>query len=260
RERFAQRIERPGIQELNPFLNRGNAQYITIGNPDLRPSVTNNFEFSYGNFNKGSITLSTNYSFANNTIQNVTAVDKSTGVTTTTFANIGKNRGLGFDANINYPITPKLNVNINAELLHVWLEGNYNGEFYKKKGFQGHMFTYTSYKFDNGYRLGLNLGFDSRYVLLQGTDNNYFDSGINVSKEVFSKKGTISLGVRNPFSQYIKLDYTYQSTQFRQSSINYGFYRSFNIGFNYKFGRLNSEIKKNQRGINNDDKSSGGKN
>jgi hypothetical protein len=29
--------------------------------------------------------------------------------------------------------------------------------------------------------------------------------------------------------------------------------RSFNFGFNYRFGKLKAEIKKNQRGIDNDD-------
>ncbi|RYY37691.1 MAG: TonB-dependent receptor [Sphingobacteriaceae bacterium] len=255
---FTQRIQRPGIWQLNPFADKRNPQYVNMGNPNLRPSVNNNFELSYGNFAKGSINLSASYSFANNTIQNVTTVDN--GITTTTYANVGKNKNLALDANFNYPITEKLNVNINSELMYVRLRGTVDGEFYSNSGFQGHIFTYTSYKFNKGYRVGINVGLDSRYVMLQGTDNYWLGYGANASKEVLNKNGTIFFNANSPFSKFLKLDFTTRTPDFYTRSYNYAFYRSFNIGFNYKFGRLNADIKKNKRGISNDDTSSGSKN
>jgi hypothetical protein len=44
---------------------------------------------------------------------------------------------------------------------------------------------------------------------------------------------------------------------FEQVSYNQTNYRFFIIRFNYRFGKLNSEVKKNQHGINNDDIKSG---
>jgi outer membrane receptor protein involved in Fe transport len=256
---FTERIQRPGIYQLNPYVDSSNVKYKSTGNPNLRPSVNNNFELSYGNFAHGSINISTHYSFVNNSIQNVTSVGAND-VTTTTYANVGKNQNLGFDVNINYPLTKKMNLNINAELLQVWLKGTYNGSFYTNSGQQGHIFTYTDYKFDNGLHLGVNLGFDSRYVLLQGRDNWYANNNYSASKEILNKKGTISLSVSNPFSKFNKLDFFTKTPDFETYNSNQNYYRSIYIGFNYKFGRLNSEIKKAQRGINNDDTSSGGRN
>ncbi|MFA6087392.1 TonB-dependent receptor domain-containing protein [Mucilaginibacter sp.] len=255
---FTQRIQRPGIYQLNPFINTSNPLYITVGNPALRPAVNNNFELSYGNFTKGSFNLSSSYSFANNTIQNLASVNGN--VTTTTFANVGKNKNLALDLNMNMPITPKLNVNVNAEIMQVWLKGTYNGEYFTNSGQQGHVFTNSSYKFDDGYRVGMNLGFDSRYVLLQGTDNYYIGYGANVSKELFNKKATLSLYVNGPFSKFIKLDFYTKTADFSTTNYSYQFYRTIGLGFNYKFGKLNSTIKKNERGINNDDTSGGSRN
>lgn len=255
---FTQRIQRPGIYQLNPFVDSTNTQYVTRGNPALRPAVNNNFELSYGNFAKGSVNLSASYSFANNTIQNLASVNGT--VTTTTFANVGKNKQLGLDLSLNYPFTPKLNVNINAEVLRVWLEGFYGNQLFKNSGYQGHVFTNSSYKFDNGYRLGVNVGFDSRYVLLQGTDNYYIGYGANLSKELFGKKASLFLYTNGPFSEFIKLDFTTKTVDFRTLSYTYQLYRTFGIGFNYKFGKLSSELKKNKRGINNDDTSGGSRN
>lgn len=255
---FTQRIQRPGIYQLNPFVDSTNRSYITRGNPALRPAVNNTFELGYSNFAKGSINISTNYAFANNTIESLASVNGA--VTTTTFANVGKNRHLGFDVNINYPITTRLNVNINAELLQIWLKGTYNGAFLSNSGQQGHLFTYTGYKFDDGYRIGVNIGYDSRYVLLQGRDNFYFFSGANVSKEIFNKKASFSVNFNNPFSKFNKLDFFTKTSDFQTSNYFLNYYRTLNLNFSYKFGKLNSTIKKNQRGINNDDTSGGSKN
>ncbi|MBD1392553.1 TonB-dependent receptor domain-containing protein [Mucilaginibacter glaciei] len=255
---FTQRIQRPGIYQLNPFVNRSNPLYITVGNPSLVPAVNNNFELSYGRFTKGSFNLSSSYSFANNTIQNLASVNGN--VTTTSFANVGKNKNLALDLNMTIPFTPKLNLNVNAEIQQVWLKGAFNGQFYSNSGQQGHVFTNASYKFDDGFRIGANIGFDSRYVLLQGTDNYYLGYGANVSKEMFGKKASISLYANGPFSKYIKLDFRTITDDFRTTTYNYQIFRTFGLSFNYKFGKLNSTIKKNQRGINNDDSSGGSRN
>jgi len=255
---FTQRIQRPGINQLNPFTDLSNPNFINIGNPALRPAVNNNFELSYGNFAKGSINLSTHYTFADNTIQNIVTVNNA--VTTTTFANVGKDKRLGVDANIQYPISKKIGININSELLQVWLNGTYNGSPFTNSGQQGHLFTYTSYKFNDGYRIGVNLGFDSRYVLLEGRDNWYFSNSVEVSKDMANKKATFSLFVGNPFSKFNKLDFFTKTPDFQTYNYFLNYYRTAGFNFVYKFGKLNSAIKKNQRGISNDDTSSGGRN
>ena len=256
---FTQRIQRPNIYQLNPFANLSNPQYINVGNPDLRPAVNNNFELSYNNFAKGSINISTHYSFSNNTIQNITTVSGND-VTTTTYANVGQNKNLGIDVNINYPLTKKWNLNINAELLQVWLKGTYNGNLYTNSGQQGHIFTNSDYKFDNGLRLSVNLGFDSRYVLLEGRDNWYFSNYYAASKEILKKMGSVFLYVNNPFSKFNKLDFFTKTADFQTYNSNQNYYRAIGLGFTYRFGKLNNSIKKAQRGINNDDTNGGGKN
>lgn len=254
---FTQRIQRPSIYQLNPFVNTGNKQFVTKGNPDLRPSVNNNFELAYSKTGKGSLNITASYSFANNTIENLITINGT--VTTSKFSNVGQNRRLGINADLNYPITKKLNINVNAQIFRVWLKGYYDGDLYSNSGQQGYIFTYTSYKFDNGLRIGTNLGFDSRYVLLQGIDNYWIDYSFSAQKEFFKGKLNASFSVNNPFKQFIKLDFFTNTPAVQSYNINYNYYRTFNFGLNYKFGGLNGAIKKNQRGISNDDTSSGSK-
>src|SRR5690606_15806944 len=44
---YNRRIQRPSIRYLNPNIERANNLDVTVGNPELAPEYTNNFELSY---------------------------------------------------------------------------------------------------------------------------------------------------------------------------------------------------------------------
>jgi hypothetical protein len=72
-----------------------------------------------------------------------------------------------------------LNFNFNSQIAQVWLHGTFNGEFYTNSGLarDPHLVN-ASYKFDNGYRIGVNGGFThGRDVMLQGKDNYWVGAG-----------------------------------------------------------------------------------
>jgi hypothetical protein len=252
---FSNRISRPNIWQLNPFVNAANPKYINVGNPDLRPVVNHSFELNYSTYAKGSINFGLSYSFANNTIQSVTTIRPDT-VSVTTYENVGQNKRLGANLNVNYPITKKLNLNINSQLIYVWLKGTYNSIFYSNKGFQGFIFGNAGYKFEKGWRVGVDGGVDSRYVLLQGKDNYYVGASMSASKDFLKDKANIGIYISNPWKKYRTNDSYTKTDEFEQFNSNQNYYRNIGFSFTYKFGRLNSQIKKNQRGIENDDSGS----
>lgn len=262
---FTQRIQRPGIYQLNPFIDKSNPKFINTGNPDLKPELNNTFELNYSNFSKGSINVGVSYAFSNNAIQNVTSLiqnnvgDHIDTVTYTTYQNLGSNRSLGLNLNTNISITKKFTINLNGQISHIWLKGTYNGQFYKNDGYTGNAFANIGYKFDGGYRIGLDAGFFSGDVTLQGKSSNFIYNSYVVSKEFLNKKLTISLVANNPYSKYRTFRSTTHTVDFDQESLYHNPYRHFAIRLNYKFGKLSSDIKKNQRGINNDDTKGGGK-
>ncbi len=251
---YSNRISRPNIWQLNPFVDASNPKYINVGNPELRPVVNHSFELNYSNFSKGSINFGLSYSYANNTIQSVTTIRPDT-VSVTTYENVGHNKRLGANLNINYPITKKLNLSINSQLIYVWLTGTYNNIFYSNKGLQGYIFGNAGYKFDKGWRVGVDGGVDSRYVLLQGKDNYYVGSSVSASKDFLKDKANIGVFISNPWKKYRTNDSYTKTDEFEQTNSNQNYYRNIGFSFTYKFGKLNSSIKKNQRGIENDDSS-----
>lgn len=249
---YTQRIERPSIWELNPFVNQSNPRFISYGNPNLKAVLTNNFELGYSTFKKGSINMGASYSFANNTIQNVTTLDADT-VSRDTYENIGKDRKVGLNANISYPINKKLNININSMISYIWIEGTLNAQLYKNSGLQGNAFAFASYTLPKDFRMRINLGYSSPWIQLQGQSNNYLYSAISFSKDFLDKKLTINANINNPWKKYRDWEQNFTTPQFIQRSNNQNFYRSYGISISYRFGKLDGGVKKNQRGISNDD-------
>jgi len=265
---FTQRIQRPGIFQLNPFVDKSNPTFISTGNPTLKPELDNTFELTYSNFTKNSINVGLSYAFSNNSIQNVSSLrqvpvtgfpDSTTTATYTTFENLGTNKTLGLNVHTNMNLTKQFTLGLNGQVNHVWLSGNFNGGMYHNDGFTGNAFANMRYRFDNGFAVSFNAGFFSGNVNLQGKSSDFVFNQYLLSKDFFKRKLTLVLVANNPYSKYNTFRNTINSTYFYQQSYNQNYYRSFAFRVNFKFGKFNGNIKKNEHGINNDDTKGGNK-
>ena len=255
---YTQRVQRPGIWNLNPFVNRSNPNFEYAGNPDLRPVLNNTFNLRYSSFGKANVNVGMSYSFANNTIQRLINYNEETGISRFTFENIGKDRSLGANVSINYPITKKLNLNVSGDMNYIWLEGVVDGKHTSNSGLRGYVYGGMSYLFEDGWRVNGNFSYSSPFIMLQGQSNSFPYYGISASKDLIKEKLSISGSVSNPFTKYRNYVNDMTGPNFTQSSFFQNYYRSFSMSLSYRFGRLKDEIRKNRRGIKNDDTTGGG--
>ena len=249
---ITERIQRPGIQQLNPFVDRSNPGFIVTGNPGLRPVINHIVELGYSRSDKGHLNVSLNYAIAGNTIQNVTSLISDT-VSETTYLNVGKTRSAGINLSAIYPLTDQLNFNINGQLSHLWISGVYNSEFYQNQGDQGNLNTFLRYTIRQDLIVAFNVGYFSGSIFLQGKSSDYLFNSLNMIKDFFRKKASLSITVYDPFRKFNTYNSDIKTPDFLQTSSSEYFYRNIRVAFNYKFGRLNSSIKTNHRGIKNDD-------
>lgn len=257
---FTQRIQRPGIFQLNPFVDRSNPAFISTGNPGLRPELDNTFDLTYSNFSKGSVNIDLSYAFSNNSIQNVSSLhvqdvnNKLDTVTYTTFENLGTNKTLGLNINTNLSLGKNFTLNLNGQINHIWLSGTFNGSMYKNDGFTGSGFGSMRYKFGaSGFAFSFNAGYFSGNVNLQGRTADFIFNQYLLTKDFFNKKLTIGLAANNPYSKFYNFSSTIRTTDFYQVTNTQTYNRSFALRLNYRFGKLKSDIKKNAHGIDNDD-------
>lgn len=144
-------------------------------------------------------------------------------------------------------------MNVNARASFIWLQGDINTIHYYNEGFQGSAYVYLNFLLKNDFRASLNTGIYGPSVILQGYTNSYLYSSGSLSKELFHKKVTIACSVSNPFKQYRLSKTTILNNEFTQINNNYSSYRSFMFSAGYRFGKLRESVKRNKRGIINDD-------
>ncbi len=256
---YTQRIERPGLWYINPFVNRIDPRNVFYGNPDIRPATSHAFDFSYSIFVKGaSVNTSLFYNFTNSSIQQFTFLSANSDTSYTTYGNIGQNQTMGLSVNGNVPVTKKLNVNLNATLNYVQLTGNLNGTNQSNNGINANVFGNLSYKLNKTWRFHGNIGYNSPRILLQGTSAGYLWNGFSVNKSFLKKeKATVGININSPFQKFRPWRTTINDPVFYQLQESNFFARRIGVSLNYRFGKLEGDIARKKRGIKNDDVQSG---
>ena len=115
----------------------------------------------------------------------------------------------------------------------------------------------SEYKFDKGLRLNANININGPNLSIQTTSNSFIGYSFTPNKELIRDKLSFSASANNPFNKYRFNNNFTNGSNFTQQSNNQSYLRNYSISLNYKFGKLKSSIKKNKKGINNNDVSSG---
>ena len=253
---YTQRLSRPNIYYLNPYINDADPLNISFGNPDLKAEVSHTFDMSYGKFaTKYSVNLSGNAAFTNNTIQSILTIN-SAGVRSTTYQNTGKNQRFGGylygSLRPNSKLTLNTNVNINYSVLESGDSRNLKNEGFNYSGSLN--LRYVAWK--NGTVSGY-IGFYSPRIMLQGQSGSYYFSNLSLSQELFKKKLMLTASLTDPFRERMILETNLKDPSFNSKSASYMYLRMVRINLSYRFGQMKSQIKKAKRSIKNEDVKAG---
>ncbi len=262
---YNNRIQRPGLQQLNPNFNAANPQNISIGNPSLKPEISNNVEMSLSsNIKKTYLNVSVFGRFNSNSITRISSPsDTVVGAIITTFQNIGKEQTFGTNIFGNFFITQKWTLNGGVDLYYNYLEGQQVG----KNGIStkisnsgivvgGRLQSMISLK--NGWAIQASGGIRGNRVQLQGMQGGMGMYSLGVRKDFKNKKGSLGLATDNFFGG-MTVRNTLNSPLFNQVGVNYIYNQNVKLTFSYKLGKMRfTETKKSK--VKNDDVKSGGDN
>lgn len=248
---FTQRIQRPGIYQLNPFVNRSNPDVEISGNPNLRPVIANGMQLGYSLQKKFFLNLGLDFTFFNSLTNQVAVYDPSTNITRISYQNTGEARLMGANMNFNYPINKKLSFSSNAKFFHGRIHGA--GNTISTSGTMYAVGLNGGYQFMEGWRASASFNYRSRSFTLQRETNAISSSSFGLSKAMLSSKLNLALSISNPFSKYRNNITLLNGPAFEQSSTELNYFRSFKLSLNYSFGKLSQSIKKASRTIRNDD-------
>ncbi|MDP4273271.1 MAG: TonB-dependent receptor [Bacteroidota bacterium] len=254
---YTQRLSRPGIWYLNPYVNNVDSMNISYGNPSLVAEVSHSFELGYSIFTpKFNFSVSSSAFFVNNSIENISKV-QSNGAVVTTYENIGKDQNYGLNIYGSYRAGVKFNIYFNGGANYSKLEANngysINNEGFNYMGSLGGQVTLWK----NG-TLNANGGIYSPNIMLQGKSTSFFYTGIGLSQYLLKRKLILSLSARDPFWHEKKFTFESKDQTFYVQSKTTRLAQTFRFNITYNFGKMNLEVKKARRGIQNDDLKSGG--
>ena len=265
---YNMRIQRPGIWYLNPYINDVDPQNISQGNPNLDSEKSNNVNLNFSKFTqKFSINASLSYTFVNNPIERYSftadfPVDdprsQYNGAMWNTYDNIGKKQQVGMFLYGNWSPTTWFRIYMNGGLDYTDLKAPTLD--LKKDGVSGRVFAGTQFTLPKDFRINLNGGYFSPWIMLQGKQSPFYFAGLNVSKDFLKKKLSVSVGANNPLWKTMKMEMTTNGEGFRNVSTNWRSAREFRFSVSYRFGTMKGQIKKVRRGISNDDSKGGGEN
>jgi Outer membrane receptor proteins, mostly Fe transport len=255
---YSMRIRRPGIRNLNPYINDTDPENISYGNPKLNPEKSHNLNLNYSRFSpKLNINLGLSYRFQNNGIESYTFIDpKKPNVSQTTYDNIGHSQQTNFNLYGNWNAFKNFNLIINGGAFYVNMKSDATSSTDKlsNNGFFYNCYTGLQYTLPKNFRLNFNGGYFAPRVSLQGKTSAFYFTSFSVSKDFLDKKLSVSLSCNDPFWKTKEYTSRTNDRSFTMKNVNYINARDFRISLSYRFGTLKtSAAKKAKKGITNDD-------
>lgn len=251
---FTQRIKRPGINRLNPFVDRSNPNFEFTGNPNLRPVVLNNLQLSYGFAGKLSSNLSLSYSFGNNLDLRIAVFDPVKNITRVRYENTGKANRLGLDFYAGYPIAKNWNLTLNGNVASMLVEGVVDNELITVRRNVYYISAASDYNLPKDWHLNASLNITSKNLIdLQGTSNGFISPSFSISKSLPGNKLSFSAAVNNAFSKFRNNILETSGPRFEETNKVREYFQVFSFAVNYRFGKLKDCLRRATRSIRNDD-------
>ena len=235
RFQYARRIQRASAQQLNPYVIYYNEQYISSGNPQLRPTQNDQFEIIY-NAKQGAIdtTLRAFEKVEHDAIRSRRVFVSDT-VQLSTYDNGGSKTEGGFEASLSGKMSPELTGRFSAlvtRLVQPYVDINgaeakaqrtgysFKGSFNYKLSAEDMLFVFYTYQ-------GKSVTNQGGVMEAVGTAN------LNFSHRI-SKELTLTASVQDLFDSNERRWVTDTPTQQATSMSKYGG-RAFFVGLRYMF-------------------------
>lgn len=257
RASYSMRIWRPGISQLNPFVNDLTYGELSYGNPDLKSQKYHTVALKYSNYGgKLGGEFGIGYSQSDNSIESYNFMQD--GMLHDTYANIGHNRSFETGMYAEYEIIKGMSFSAWVGAYYSHYEAR-NLDNAKAHGWQTNVNLNYHYNMPWKLRLDAWGGFWTPWVDLQskGGETGYY-YGLNISRS-FLKDDKLRVGINaNGFLEgYRKGNYTTEGPGFRQL-YSYSYHPwSFGVNVSYNFGSLRNDVKRTRSSVSNDDISSG---
>ncbi|GAB3501948.1 outer membrane beta-barrel family protein [Spirosoma knui] len=250
---YTQRISRPLIWYLNPWVNAADPKNLTTGNPYLSPELSHATEFAYSVTTKKGLSINSSLYWrqTNNAIEYLSTVDAD-GVSLSKPQNIGRRANYGL--NVNGSGQPNKSWNLSGGVDIRYVDMSSPTLNLRNSGWIWNVNMNTSYKLPNNFTLQANGNYGSGWINLQGNYSGWYWYGISGKREFWDKKASLTLSVNNPFSRGVRQTGTQMAPSFVSEFRALNVTRAVRLTFEWRFGQMGNGGGKQSKKISNDDR------
>ena len=239
---YSRRIDRPGIQQVNPIREWSTPLIVSVGNADLVPQFTNSYELNYTRQIKGgNLTFGTFYRKISDVISRITNPDPANPTVgqILTFTNFSDTDAYGLEFSANFKINNWWRVNSSMDFYSQEQLGNIDntGTNPQQLSVQNNVFNArvsNSFKATKNLRFQLFAMYRGPQKDIQWDVEKMWMMNLGASWTVLDGKGTVNFRVNDIFRG---MNFTFNSENpFVQNGKFQWESRTSFLGFNYRFG------------------------
>jgi len=255
---YTNRIQRPGVDRINTNIEITDLNNISQGNPNLKPAQSHQIELGYTSFKPGLMTsMFIYYKLKNNVVEAFTSIFEDN-IFQTNYLNTGDNHSFGFNFFGSTTIKKTLTIRGSFDIYTYNMSTSIDNVDLNRESFNYKYSFNANIKLGKGYKLESRAFFRSPRQTIQGERPSFSMLSFGFKKDFNNKRGSIGLGMIEPFSKYKSFD-TYVEGELSNGDIFINnrdyqiLFRSFNISFKYKFGRVDFDPIKKKASLENND-------
>jgi outer membrane receptor for ferrienterochelin and colicin len=236
---YTERVRRPWIWDLNPYVDASDPNNITSGNPNLKPELNRMLELGHAYSATSGFSLNSSLYFHSNSnaIESITTLDAA-GVSYTTSQNIAANRRLGTNLNASLQLNDNWILNTGGELFY--LKFNSKSMNLHKEGVFYTVNLNNSYTLPNDFSIMASGEYGNGYITLQGENSANYSYRFAARKEMLNKKASLTLSTTNPFQNKFSQRSRATAPSFESTTSTSFYNRSITLSFAWQFGGLKS--------------------
>lgn len=249
---YTRRIQRPHGWSLEPFLTWMDANNVRQGNPSLKPEFIDSYDAGIQT-SIADISLSADlyYRVTHNKVEQIRSVYQEN-ITLNSIENVGADYSLGGEFMMIFDPYEFWNVNLMANLYNYKIEGLLYNEDFSRESFNWNARLNNVFRLEISTQMQLNLNYSGPRVSSQGRWEESFAADVSVKHDLFDKKLSLILQVRDIFRSA-----KYVSTSNGPDFFSYNYYKrespvvmlTVRINFNNYKPKNDREEGENQNGI-----------
>lgn len=255
---YSRRVDRPGLNQVNPNLEWTTSTMDSRGNPNLKPQFTNSFEINYTKqLNKGSITIGTFYRLVNDNIsRSLSAHPTDPEKVELSYRNTEDTDAYGIEVSSNLRIAKWWRINGSFDFYQNNENGLIDGELVEINNVQWNARLSQSFTATKKLRFNLFAMYRGAGQSIQFTTEPMWMVNAGSTYKILKGKGTLSLRFNDIFKG-MKFQFESEKPYPQTGKFNWESQTAY-LGFSYRFGGGKNKAKTRKRRDNNEKQGGGG--